>query len=310
VNADIHRHARRQYGLVTRPQALAAGLSSSAVDRLVQTGAWLQMAAGVYAPASVPMSWRRQVLAACLAIDGYASHRTAAALWDLSGCRPGNIHVVVAHSRSACSPPAVLHQSRVLPAGDVTTIDRIPVTRPARTLVDLAGCVPRPTLEEAVDDALCRRLVTFDRLDCRHRALRHGRKGARTLADVLTTWRDGSEPQDVAESRLLRRLRHAGLPAPTTQFDVCTADGRFVARLDAAWPEHKVGIELDGFRWHASPRAFEHDRRRRNHLVHLGWTVFQATPADLTVDGAHLAELVRPRVVRPHIEGVALCRPA
>lgn len=260
----------------------------------------------MYAPASMPTSWRRQALAACLAVDGYASHRTAAALWNLSGCRQGSIHVVVAHSRSNCSPPATLHQTRILPPTDITTIDRIPVTRPARTLVDLASCVPRQVLEEAVDDALCRRLVTLDRLERRFHALRKGRRGTRTLAAVLGTWRDGSEPQDVAEARLLRRLRHAGLPTPETQYDVVDHHtGRFVARLDAAWPEHKVAIELDGFRWHASPRAFERDRARRNHLLHLGWTVYQATPADLIADGRRLADLVV-----PHITDAAAQRPA
>lgn len=306
MNADIHRLARRQHGLITRTQALATGLSSSAVGRLVESGDWLPVAAGVYAPASSPTSWPRQVLAACLAVDGYASHRTAAALWGLSGCRRGRIHVVVRHSRSACSPPATLHQSRVLPPADITTVDRIPVTRPARTLVDLAGCVPRPALEEAVDDALCRRLLTLDRLERRLHALRRGRKGTRTLAAVLATWRDGSEPQEVAEARLLRRLRHAGLPPPVTLYHVVDRDnGRFVARLDAAWPEHKVAIELDGFRWHASPRAFERDRARRNHLLHLGWTVYQATPADLTSDARHLADLVV-----PHITSQAVACPA
>lgn len=292
--ADIDRLARWQHGLVTRQQALSAGLSSAAIGRRVATATWLPVVAGVYALASSPASWQRQVLAACLAVGGFASHRTAAALWGLSGCRPGPVHVVVAHGRSSCSGPATIHQSHALPAADVTRIDGIPVTRPARTLVDLAGCVSRRVLEEAVDDALCRRLVTLPRLLGRSAALvGRGRAGSTAFGEVLATWRDGALPQEVAEARLVRRLLHAGLPPPEPQFEVWD-EGRFVARLDVAWPDVRLGVELDGFRWHAFPRAFVRDRDRRNHVVGLGWTLFQATPADLAGDGGRVAELLRP----------------
>lgn len=285
MDTAIARIARRQHGLVTRGQALAAGLSMTAIKRRVAAGAWLPLAAGVYALASSPATWQRQVLAACLAVGGIASHRTAAALWRFSGFRPGPVHVLVAHGRSSCTAPATIHQSRTLRPADITRPDGIPITRAARTLADLARQVPRPALEDAVDDALCRRVVTLDRLA--------RQRGSPTLTAVLATWRDGSAPQDVAEARLLRRMLHAGLPPPETQHEVWH-DGRFVARLDLAWPDRRLAVELDGFRWHASPRAFQRDRVRRNLLVHLGWTVFQATPADLVGDGARVADLLRP----------------
>jgi hypothetical protein len=281
----VDRLARRQHGLVTRGQLLAAGLSSTAIGRHVAAGAWLPLAAGVYALASSPATWHRQVLAACLAVGGIASHRTAAALWGLAGCRPGPVHVIVQHGRSSCAPPATVHQSRTLRPVDCTRVGGIPVTTVARTLADLGRALPRSALEDAVDDALCRRLVTLDRL---------GRQRASPrLAAVLATWRDGSAPHEVAEARLLRRVLHAGLPPPETQFEVFH-DGRFVARLDLAWPDRRLALELDGFRWHSSPRAFQRDRARRNRLVHLGWTVVQATPADLVGDGARVTDLLRP----------------
>lgn len=285
MDSAIARHARRQRGLLTRTQALAAGLSDAAITRRVATGAWLPLVAGVYALASAPRTWEQQVLAACLAVGGVASHRTAAALWGFSGCRPGPLHMTVAYGRTSRCAIARLHRSRTLRPSDITRADGIPVTRPARTLADLARQVPRPALEDAVDDALCRRIVTLDRLA--------RQRGSPTLTAVLATWRDGSAPQDVAEARLLRRMLHAGLPPPETQHEVWHA-GRFVARLDLAWPDRRLAVELDGFRWHASPRAFQRDRARRNLLVHLGWTVFQATPADLVGDGARVADLLRP----------------
>jgi hypothetical protein len=306
MNADLNRHARRQHGLVTLAQAREAGLSPDAVEHRASSGAWRRVVAGVYAVGSSPATWRQRVLAACLATGegAVASHRTAAALWGLSGSPPGPVHVTVRRHRTHRSRITTVHETLILPPGDVTTVDRIPVTRPARTLIDVAGCVPRPILEEAVDDALCRRLVTLDRLVRRHEELRAGRKGAVTLAAVLATWRDGSAPHEVAEARLLRRILHAGLPPPETQHEVWHG-GRFVARLDVAWPDRRVAVELDGFRWHASPRAFQRDRARRNVLVHLGWAVYQATPADLVGDGARVADLLR-----PHFSGEEVRRPA
>ncbi|MBW3668253.1 MAG: type IV toxin-antitoxin system AbiEi family antitoxin domain-containing protein [Actinobacteria bacterium] len=293
----IARWARRQHGLITRDQALDAGLSSSALSRRVATGAWRRVAAGVFALVSSPATWRQRLLAACLAAGPFAvaSHRSAAALFGLSGIPPGAVEIAVPRGRSHRSDLAVVHQVRDLPAGDVTRIDGIPVTRPARTLVDLAAVVSPRALEEAVDDALCRRLVTLSRLDRRAEALaQRGRAGAANLRAILATWHDGGLlPQETAEARLFRRLVHSGLPPPERQHEVWS-DGRLLGRLDLAWPDARVGFELDGFRWHGTPRAHRRDIARHNGLKARGWTVFQATPADLVDDAAHLGALVAP----------------
>lgn len=310
--SELNRCARRQHGLITREQAVAAGLSSSAVSRRLDSGSWRRVAAGVYAVASAAASWRQQVLAACLALGAVASHRTAAALWGLSGCRPGPVHVSVAHGRASRSATGTVHRSRELPPGDVTRIDGIPVTRPARTLVDLAGVVSPRALEEAVDDALCRRLVTLPRLDKRAAALAgKGRAGAAQLRAILDTWHDGGLlPHETAEARLFRRLVHSGLPPPERQHEVW-ADGRLLGRLDLAWPDAKVGFELDGFRWHGAPRAHRRDIARHNGLKARGWTVFQATPADLVDDAASLGALVAPLLdPTAHNPAVEVRRPA
>jgi very-short-patch-repair endonuclease len=57
-------------------------------------------------------------------------------------------------------------------------------------------------------------------------------------------------------------------------------DGRFVARVDFAWPEHKLALEYDGL-WHAEPGQFAKDRRRLNRLQAAGWRVVFVTAADL-----------------------------
>jgi hypothetical protein len=76
----------RQHSLITRQQAVAAGLSTSAIDRLVASGAWTRVGRSVYHLAGAPFTWHTRVLAACLESgSGVASHRTAAVLHGLDG---------------------------------------------------------------------------------------------------------------------------------------------------------------------------------------------------------------------------------
>ena len=83
--AEIDRIASTQYGLVTRKQALDAGLTPDAIKNLRRRGDWILVRPKVCRLAGVPQSWEQQVLAAILAIDGFAhsSHSTAAKLWVL-----------------------------------------------------------------------------------------------------------------------------------------------------------------------------------------------------------------------------------
>src|SRR2546421_6721911 len=96
----IPQTARRQHGLVTRAQALAAGLSPSAIEYRLSSGRWRRAASGVYCPAETPRSWRQSVMAACLAMAGVASHRTAATLFGLSGVTAKDIEVTVLAGRN------------------------------------------------------------------------------------------------------------------------------------------------------------------------------------------------------------------
>jgi len=187
---------------------------------------------------------------------------------------------------------ASVHETLRLARCDITVIDGIPVTAPARTLVDLAGCVSDAALEDAVDDALTRGLTTLTRLQQAAARLKSGRAGARALAAVLVRWAEGDVPEGVAEMRLVRRLLEHGLPAPSLQHEVRDAAARVVARIDLAYPDERVAVELDGFRWHGTPRGQARDKARARRLAALGWLVLPATPADLAGDGALVARQV------------------
>ncbi len=78
--------------------------------------------------------------------------------------------------------------------------------------------------------------------------------------------------------RALRAIAAAGLPAPVQQHVVRRADGR-IARIDLAYPDLWIAVELEGWAWHAHRGAFDEDRIRRNELTLLGWLVVQLTAA-------------------------------
>ena len=75
--------------------------------------------------------------------------------------------------------------------------------------------------------------------------------------------------------RFLRAIVGAGLPEPVQQHPVSVGGRQY--RIDLAYPEHKVAIEIDGWEYHRSRSAFDDDRTRANDLVVAGWHVLRFT---------------------------------
>jgi len=174
---------------------------------------------------------------------------------------------------------------------DLTEIDGVPVTKIERTLLDLSGVSDPDSLEEAVDCALRRRLTTVSRLRLRLRS-GSGRHGIKKLRSILAERDDKGRPSASAfETRLNRLLLRSGLPA-MREYTIWDG-GEFVARVDFCFPDSKLIIEADGYRWHSGRRAWQRDRERRNRLTELGWTVIQATWTDLMQRPAQTIERIR-----------------
>ncbi|WP_431974429.1 endonuclease domain-containing protein [Micromonospora haikouensis] len=190
-----------------------------------------------------------------------------------------------------------VHRGPVLP-GDVVDRAGIPVTSPARTCWDVARWLDVVEAVVVIDGLLARRIVDVPAL--REYALaRAGCRGWRSLLRAVDLADAGAEsPQ---ESRTRVRLVLAGLPRPRTQW-VVSDGGRFVARLDLAWPEFRVAVEYDGS-WHDDPEQFHRDRRRLNRLLGGDWLVLHVTARRLREDfDGFLAEVraaLRSRGHRP-----------
>lgn len=278
------RVAEPQFGLITRSQARAEGASDRQIDHRVATKLWRVVHPGVYAIAAMAETWHQDQLAACMWSGGISSHRSAAVLWDLPGFTSKGTKVIDVTVTRCHLPPRcgikVHHTNRLLES-DRVKIGGIPVTGVERTLLDLGAVRPISQVAAALDAALVRELTTLDRLDEYLRLVaKRGRRGCKGLRRLIRQRVSiGKAPESPLETRFFQLMLAEGLPSPELQFEI-RHEGRFVARVDFAWPTEKVILEMDGFRYHSGHVRWERDRARRNELTLLGWRILHGTWSD------------------------------
>jgi very-short-patch-repair endonuclease len=175
------------------------------------------------------------------------------------------VHVLLV-GRNATPPPAVaVHRTRSVARQDIRWRDGIPVTSPARTLLDLAGTFAEDLeLETALSAAFRNKLVRRTQLtDVMQRYPRA--KGIATLRALLAQTESLHDTRSRYERKLLKLLRAAELPVPVTNVKVA---GRTV---DGLWPELKLVYEFDG--WLQHREKFESDRLRDQLMLQAGHQV-------------------------------------
>lgn len=220
-----------------------------------------------YRIAGTPASAEQRAVAATLwaGPGAVVSHDTAAHLWGLIAAA-GKVHVTAA--RQLTRPPSgiIVHTSR-LDRRDKGPLRGIPVTSPARTVLDLAATRTEEELFPLVERAVLDGLVTDEHL--RDSVVRNrGRRGAGVLGRVLDL---GSASTSALERRIAAILARSGLPPHRREYPV----GHY--RLDFAWPEQRLAVEADGRRWHSSRDDFTRDRAKHNALLADGWRVLRVT---------------------------------
>jgi very-short-patch-repair endonuclease len=217
------------------------------------------------------------------------SHLSAAHLWGLlpypAQQRP--IHVTVGTRHSRVRPGIRLHRAVRLDRDDIRTFQRIPVTTPARTILDLAGTERHRVFEQALAEAQARRLVTGRHLEAvLERSSR--RPGAGVLRAALASEATPAWTRSQAEERFLALVRSAGLPEP----EVNVRLGPY--EVDFLWRAVGLVVEIDGYAYHASRAAFERDRLRDADLQADGLKVMRVTWRQIV----HAADEVLGRVLR------------
>ena len=273
----LAERARRQHGVFNVRQARDLGFTSTMTRTRRQQGRWLTLAPRVFIINGTPVTWHAKVLAACLSTGGVASHRTAAALHRVRGFEPGRVEVSVARPVQRWPPNATVHRSKDLHRFGPITLDGIPSTPVPRLVVDLGAVVSFQRFETAVDDLLGRKLLTWDDAVLALSAhSRQGRNGCGPLRSLLLERYGEHLPESVLERIFLRLLVDRGLRQPVPQHEIHDQRG-FIARVDFAYPDHAIAIELDSVRYHLDAITFERDHAKRSRLMAAGWTVLAFT---------------------------------
>jgi hypothetical protein len=242
----LRNFARQQSGVVSRSQALKAGLSAGMIRFRVSSGRWQQVYPGIYATFTGGLGRGAQLWAALLSAGPGAmlSHDTAAELQRLTDKPTDMIHVTVPRERHVAAIRGVsLHRSgRAVEA--VQPDSNPPRTRVEETLLDLTQAAANfDDVCGWVTRAFARELTDQERL----RTAMRQRTKVRWRADLYELIAAAaSGDHSVLEYRYDRDVERAhGLPEPVRQAPFAGADGRR-GRRDRLYREYGVVVELDG----------------------------------------------------------------
>lgn len=209
--------------------------------------------------------------------DQYFSHTTAASLWGAPLPRSieesGTVHVSTRGTEARMRRPNVVgHRSST---STVVELGGRRLSSPADAWFECAGELGLGALV-AVGDHLVgpSGLATIADLAA---ALVPGGRHVTAARHALDRVRVGSE--SAMETWFRLAVVDAGFPEPELNVEVLDDDGRFLGRVDMAWPEHRIALEYDGDH-HRERETFRHDQRRDNGFAVNDWVVVHATAAD------------------------------
>lgn len=280
--------AANQYGIVSRTQAVEAGMTERQVERRVAAGRWIVVHPSVYRVAGTPVTGRQRAYAACLSTGAVVSHTTAGALLRLDGIKADGLHITLPQGVQGGqrSDGITVHWTISLPKTDRIVVDGIPCTNGTRSVLDLAGVVEAERLETAFESARRLGLTSAAALARRFEALGgRGRRGSTHVRRLLEV--AGERPlESRLEVKLARLLRANGM-TPVPQYQL----GDY--RLDFAWPMLRVAVECDGFQHHGHRLAWKRDRRRVAAIEAMHWRVVHVTWDDVTRRPRETVERIR-----------------
>lgn len=267
--------ARAQHGAVARWQLPRHDIPASTLH------SWLrvrQLERRGYAVYEVPgLSGPRLPLAVTvlgLGPHAVASHEAAGGVQGIVVDRAPMADVSVSAGHPRQRPNVVIHRVR-LTARERTVCDGIPVTAPARTLLDLASRLTGRSIERAVARAFRLELTTPEERGSVV-AQYPGRPGTASLAAMLAKEASPAFVRSEAEERFLTIVRESELPEPRVNARIQGCE------VDFLWPVARLVAEIDGMTWHSSRAAQIRDRERDSRLIAAGYGVLRFTWADLT----------------------------
>lgn len=295
TDAIILQLATAQHGVVARWQLRHLGIPLHRIDYRLKSG-WLEpLHSAIYRVARSEAPRQRE-MAAILACgpDSVLSHQSAGALQGMLSPAAHSSTIFVTTTRDVRLRAMGIYSHRVgeLPDDELTRLDGIPLTNPARTLLDLAAAVGMRELERILARSERQRLL--ERGEVERLLLRYPRRrGVVQLRALIESGTDPLHTRSEAEERFLTLVRKAALPSPEMNVFVHGFE------VDALWRRERLVVEVDGFAFHSSPAAFERDRYRDGVLVAAGFRIMRVTWQQLTEQPESLlVRLTKALVVR------------
>jgi very-short-patch-repair endonuclease len=257
--------------------AIDAGLLTWAALR---GPAWRRLLPGIYVRAGSEPDYRTWCRAAALwggtmAVIGGVS---AASFWGVVDTpSDGQISLVMPPGTRRRAPARVRPVRASLDRADIVDLAGVPVTSAVRTAFDLARTLDHVAAVVVIDTMLARHVLQLSDVV----AYAQAHRGWPGVGRALRVFR-GAEPRSESpmETRLRLVIVAGGLPRPVAQYDVRDPAGRFVARVDLAYPQWRIAIEYDGD-YHRDRQTYRDDQRRANALRVAGWTILRFTAADV-----------------------------
>ena len=292
MEQELARIARSQHGVAARAQLLRAGVSRDEIAWRLRTGALIRVHRGVYRVGHRAPSVEATYLAAVLAGGEGAvlCGRAAAHLWGLM--------------RGPAPPPEVMtrgqrriegvrtRRRRRGGASDHTSFKAIPVTTVPRTLVDLAAELSEQELARACHEAGVKYRTT-PREAAAVLERRPRTAGAGKLRRIIEG--DVRVALSKLEAEFLKLLEREGLPLPVTNRRTGSH------RVDCRWPDQRLTVELDSYRFHNSRHSWEQDRRREREARARGDDFRRLSWQDVFEDEASMLAELRTALADPRL---------
>lgn len=295
-NFDLHAFARDNDGLFTLEEAERAGMKHDIRRRFVKAGVIERIHYGVYRFVAAPDSWRSRALAATTA-GGDVCGLSHGSAWKVHGLPRASraIEIITPRWDRAQHGGLVVHEFSGLLASDLTVESRLPVVVCELAVLQLAGQrdVGVNVVERAIYAARRTGRATNGSLaEYLYRRARRGRPGVRKMRAALErSFAHGRPTDSETETSVLHALRSNGFPEPTLQYVLRDENGRFIARVDLAYPQWRIILEYNSRLFHIGRR--DEDDRRTNWAAQYGWWAIPVVGADLNDDGAGLVRALR-----------------
>ena len=286
--------AATRHGVIVRSLAASFGLTAYDIRVAKQRGWISEPVRGVLVLSGYPATWEQRLAIAIASSTAQPLVSNGAAARSFGLDAFGSAAPEIAIQRPGRISPAVtagiiIHQTAVLEPVDRYVRNGLPCTSLARTLSDLGSTESPDRVWQALISA--RRLHRVSPTWLQQTAVRvhrPGQAGTGVLLAALRRWSsEGTLPDSWFEELVRRLLDQPEIPPMQSQFVLNDARGKFVARLDLAIPEARLGIEAHSRGFHFGPISEAHDEDRDLRAAAVGWELLylgwyaQRRPAEI-----------------------------